>query len=371
MWHFGILSIYILIVVYVYIRFVGLLGKARHKIIFSVLYVTLAMAFPGSEFLSDFSSAGWTKYFPVIGYYSLPYLLYQFFMILLFDFFYGVNRLLKIISVEKIHAPNFRFARLLIFLIVPLFIVIAGAMHYNSIKVNRYQINIKKGLSKINHLKIAMVSDFHLREQTSRHFMQDFTAKLNALNPDIVVILGDVLEGDREDEARAEYEHQFRQIKSKYGVYAAFGNHEYHRRQNKVAFFQNANINVLQDSVVLIDRSFYLIGRDNEHANTRKTIDELLKLTTDNVPIIVLDHRPREYDLVSRSKVDIELSGHTHNGQLFPFNYLATYLYDLNWGYKKIRNTHFFVTSGIQGWGPPVRTTGDSEIMLIDIDLIK
>jgi uncharacterized protein len=80
-----------------------------------------------------------------------------------------------------------------------------------------------------------------------------------------------------------------------------------------------------------------------------------------------LDHRPNKLDEVSRTAVDVQFSGHTHNGQLFPFNLITRRIYELSWGHKKIRNTHFFVTSGLRLWGPPVKTAGKSEIMLVDI----
>ena len=87
-----------------------------------------------------------------------------------------------------------------------------------------------------------------------------------------------------------------------------------------------------------------------------------------NVPVIVMDHRPTEIQQVSAAGADILVSGHTHDGQLFPLNLITNSVYDLSWGYARVGNTDVFVTSGIQLWGPPVRTAGDAEIMLIDVD---
>ena len=92
-----------------------------------------------------------------------------------------------------------------------------------------------------------------------------------------------------------------------------------------------------------------------------------MKYANDSLPLILIDHRPTEIDQVSRTTADVQLSGHTHNGQLFPLNLITKKIYRLSWGHRKIGNTHFFVTSGIRLWGPPVRTTGKSEIMIIDI----
>jgi predicted MPP superfamily phosphohydrolase len=198
--------------------------------------------------------------------------------------------------------------------------------------------------------------------------MKKFTAKINSLHPDILLIPGDIVEGHRDDGDMTEFERMFRQIKSKYGVYASPGNHESHGRNNKLDFFANAGINLLTDTFVVIDNSFCLVGRNDRRSRNRKPIHELLDNIPGHLPLIVLDHRPTEIEQVSKHDVDIQLSGHTHNGQLFPFNYITESVYELSWGYKKIRNTHFFVTSGIQVWGPPVRTAGNSEIMVINVD---
>jgi hypothetical protein len=126
---------------------------------------------------------------------------------------------------------------------------------------------------------------------------------------------------------------------------------------------------MLDDSLLVIDRSFSLAGRKFSRQGKRKSLPELLRAAPANLPLILLDHLPAKFELVSNSPVDIQLSGHTHHGQLFPFQFITELRYPLSWGYKKIGHTHFFVTCGVQAWGPRVRTAGVSEIMLIDVDL--
>ena len=128
-----------------------------------------------------------------------------------------------------------------------------------------------------------------------------------------------------------------------------------------------AGIRMLQDAVLKIDGAFYLAGRNDARSRNRKSIEELLQTAPDDLPVILLDHRPTGLDRVSQSHVDIQLSGHTHQGQLFPINIVVRRQYELSWGYRKIRQTHFFVTSGVQLWGPPVRTAGASEILVINV----
>jgi hypothetical protein len=124
---------------------------------------------------------------------------------------------------------------------------------------------------------------------------------------------------------------------------------------------------VLCDTILSIDDSFDIAGRYDSHFRTRKSIDDFMKSYSDSLPLILVDHRPTEILQVSKTKTDIQLSGHTHNGQMFPINLITKSVYELSWGYRKIKDTHFFVTSGIRLWGPPVRTAGKSEIMVINV----
>ena len=101
------------------------------------------------------------------------------------------------------------------------------------------------------------------------------------------------------------------------------------------------------------------------------SVEKLMEKADNSLPLIMLDHRPTEFPEVIASKTDIRLSGHTHRGQLFPNNLIMKTMYELNYGYKKIENVHFFVTSGIRLWRFPVRTIGKSEIMLINVTFVK
>jgi predicted MPP superfamily phosphohydrolase len=363
-----VLVIYTLPNIYVYFRIKKLFTDDGHKKIYTVIYILFASAFPMAEVLSHNISQGWVQYFLVIAFYSLPFFLYLFLFVVLFDIFRGLNRLLKIVPVEVIHGRKFRLTVLRVLFVFPVIIVIIGSVHLQTIRVNEYHVDVPRKSAVIKHLKIAAASDFHLGQMSRKRFLEKFTARINSLNPDIVLIPGDIVEGHRDDGDMTEFARLFRQIKSKYGVYASLGNHESHGRRSKLRFFADAGIDVLADTFVVIDNSFCLVGRNDRHSNNRKPMAELLENIPGHLPVIVLDHRPTGLEQVSKHGVDIQLSGHTHNGQLFPLNYIINSLYELGWGYKKIRDTHFFVTSGIQVWGPPVRTAGDSEIMVIKVD---
>ncbi len=301
--------------------------------------------------------------------YLLPFFLYLFLFVLLLDLLLLANLLFRTVLREKIKKMSFRIRGLAIIVFCSLALVVVGMINFNTIRTTKYQITIPGKLSVISHLRIAFASDFHLQEGTSIRFVERFMAKIDSIKPDLMLFGGDIVEGDRKGENMEHFERLFRSITTRYGVYGVLGNHEYYARQDKGSFFSKAGIEILSDSVVIVDSSFILIGRDDSHIRTRKSVEEIIKTISDSLPVVLIDHRPTEIDQISKASIDIVLSGHTHNGQLFPINLITRRIYELSYGYMKKGETHFFVSSGIRLWGPPVRTTGKSEIMVIDISL--
>jgi len=354
------------LIIYAGFRIWKLIPQGFLKPLFIVFYIFLVLAFPLAETLSHTSGMEWANFIVVAGYFSLPLLLYLILWVVLVDLALGVALLTRILYKETLKRQRFRRAWLFLILGVPFAVVLIGTVRNNHPQIREFSIEIPKKSSGIPQLKIAFVSDFHFRETTNRHLMERFIKKVNAVNPDVVLIGGDVLEGDRQGEKLDEFEAQFRRLKPKYGVYGVPGNHDLHRA-NAMTFFNQAGIRLLQDTVEQIDNAFYLVGRNDERSSGRKSIEELLRDCDRRLPVIVLEHRPTDLDNVSRSGADILLSGHTHNGQLFPVNFITQRYYELSWGYKLKKGTHVFVTSGIQVWGPPVRTAGDSEILIVNV----
>ncbi|HLP58648.1 MAG TPA: metallophosphoesterase [Candidatus Deferrimicrobium sp.] len=365
----SILLIYTVPTIYAYFRLKKFFPRPLPKIVFTLFYLFVAFGFFIGEILSHRTSGGgWLKYIILVGFYTLPFLLYLLLAVFLLDILRGANRLLKIVPVEAIRNRKFQSTTIWMLFVIPIIIVFMGAIHAKTIRVNRYEVDIPRKSAVINHLKIALASDFHLGQITDKRFLEEFTGVLQTLNPDIILLPGDIIEGRRDDEKTTAFARQFRLIKSKYGLYGALGNHDSHNRDENLKFFADAGIKVLADEIIPIANSFYLVGRNDARSDNRKPIDVLLRQTANDLPVIVLDHRPTDIEAASQSGVDIQLSGHTHNGQLFPLNFIVGEMYGLAWKYRKVRNTHLFVTSGIFVWGPPVRTAGDSEIMIIDVN---
>ena len=354
------------LIIYAGFRIWKLIPQSLFKIFFIIVYMLLVLAFPLAQTLVRHWGMGRTHFIMTTGYFALPVLLYLVLFITLLDLALGVARLARILSKETLSSRRFQRILLILALGGPVVFVVIGAVWNNHPQVREYSIEIPKKSSGIPRLKIAFVSDFHLRETTNRHLVERFVKKVVAANPDIVLIGGDLLEGDRQGEKLEAFEAQFRRLKPRYGVYGVPGNHDL-RGANAMTFFDRAGIRLLKDAVENIDNAFYLVGRTDARFGSRRPIDELLRDCDQHLPVIVLEHRPTDLENVSSSGADILLTGHTHNGQLFPVNFIVKRHYELSWGYKLKKETHVFVTSGIQVWGPPVRTAGNSEILIVNV----
>lgn len=156
-------------------------------------------------------------------------------------------------------------------------------------------------------------------------------------------------------------------------MYAITGNHEYFENLNEsIDYLEKANIRVLQDEVVKVDNAFYVVGRnDRRSENTTtekiKSLDEMLKDIDKTLPIIVLNHKPEDLKAAESEKIDLQLSGHTHNGQIFPGNLTIKFMYEDPYGYLKKNDFNLIVTSGYGTWGPPIRIGTQGEIVNIKL----
>jgi uncharacterized protein len=368
MWLILFLLLYLSAAFYVFFRLICLgVGK-----LLSALFVIPALAFPLCQILVYKFNFGFLHHLQSLLYYFLPYLLYLLMLMIDYDLLMGLNRFLKIIPEHITKQAKFRKSCLAALLIIPLIVEIYGIINYRDIKVNTYQVQIPAHKSSLEHLRIVVAADLHLQKTTPKNFMPYFVDMVNALEPDIVLLPGDITEAWNEHDRLAEFTGQFQRLNASLGIYGSFGNHEWYG-DNKYAhsLFEQAGIHLLEDEIFVLDEILTLVGRNDNFVKNRMKLSRLLAEVPEHLPVILMDHKPHELTEVSKHKVDIQVSGHTHHGQLYPFNWITSAIFELSWGHKQINNTHFFVTSGIRGWGPQVRTSGDAEIMLIEVELLK
>ncbi len=238
------------------------------------------------------------------------------------------------------------------------------------------EISISKKSSKLSELNIVAASDFHLTPVNDGKLLKKIVKQINDLKPDIVLLPGDIIDDKVSILKERNICDELKNLKSKYGVYASTGNHEYiNGVEESVNFLRELNINVLRDSVKNIDNDFYVIGREDREIDRfsskhRLKLDEILRDVNNDIPKILLDHTPFKLQEAEENKIDLQLSGHTHHGQFFPGNLITKMIYEVSWGYLKKNQTHYYVSCGVGTWGPPVRIGSVSEIVNIKIKFI-
>jgi uncharacterized protein len=353
--------------IYVFLRIMFLFIGKKYRLLYTVIYLLLAAVFPVTRYLSHRVPDSLMQLLSTAANYLLPFFLYVFLALLLYEIFLLLNLLFRLVSKAVRKSSSYRFYALSSIVVLSLAVVAGGIINMNTIRASRYQIAVPKGNSPLDNLRVAFVADFHIVHDTNPGYVEQFVRKVNALEPDIMLYGGDIVEGRDENNIPDEILSALRRVQSRYGAYGVLGNHETYGSRGNGTFYEKAGITLLRDTMISIGNSFYLAGRDDERFSNRKPAEEILQNGTASMPVIMLDHRPTQLQEISLTPVDVQFSGHTHNGQLFPINFIIGSMYDLAWGHKKVRDTHFFVTSGLRLWGPPVKTAGKSEIMVVDM----
>ena len=257
-------------------------------------------------------------------------------------------------------------------LIVAIIIVIYGYIRAKRIKIKPYSISL--GAGKTDY-RIALVSDIHLGALVGVEHIRKMVEEINSIKPDIVVIAGDIFNGDNlilEDASRLKaISKEFSKLMTNEGVYAVAGNHDPKINTKSFKhFMKDAGIKILNNDVKTLSE-INLIGRTDDTHNTRTEITKILPKADSTKPIVVLDHKPENISDAAKQNVDLVLCGHTHKGQLFPVTVFTRLASEKGcfYSYHKTGKTHSVITSGIGFFELPVRIGSSNEIADIMIKL--
>lgn len=264
---------------------------------------------------------------------------------------------------------------------------IYGASH---LQVTQYDVTVEKAITNgEDTLKVVLIADLHLGYSIGSPYMKKMVDRINEQSPDLVVIAGDIFDNDYDALDNPDRLVQILSgIESRYGVYACYGNHDIQEKllagftlektKEKVsdprmdALLEKAGIRLLQDEGILIDDSFYLYGRPDAKKPgrgiaERKSPAQLTEGMDLSKPILVIDHEPRQLEELSKAGVDLDLCGHTHDGQMFPGNLLTSLMWENSCGYLQKGSMHNIVTSGVGVFGPNMRVGTKSEICVVNV----
>ncbi len=218
-------------------------------------------------------------------------------------------------------------------------------------------------------LTAALLSDSHLGVGVSLARFESALKRMQAEKPDILLVLGDVYEYGMHPK---KYAQALANFKTKYGTYGVLGNHEYYMGyQNSLNFYEQANITLLQNQVKDLPDGWQLIGlSDIKMARvTAEKVDKLLAQTDPQKYRLLLSHQPLLTETVAAHQIPLMMSGHTHAGQIWPFNYFVKLRYPHAYGlYQTGPASQIYVTSGLFYWGMPLRLMAPAEIPILHIN---
>ncbi|MBI0425689.1 metallophosphoesterase [Psychrobacter sp. NG27] len=235
----------------------------------------------------------------------------------------------------------------------------------------KLSINIDKPLAK--PLRIAVASDLHIGRLFGSGAIDRLSRMMTNSEADILLMPGDIM--DDNTEAFSDYDMQKNLAELcgsvPYGVYATLGNHDLYGHEQPISHaLRDAGVQLLNDEAVCIEhagQSIWIVGRFDNHKRQRVATTELLADIDTALPVLLLDHRPSDIVEHSQLPIDLQVSGHTHNGQVFPANSIVNAINRLGYGYEAIGKGHFVVSSGYGFWGIPFRLGSRSEIWLITV----
>lgn len=264
-------------------------------------------------------------------------------------------------------------------------ITLLGIINVFLIGVKAVDVEIKDLPENWQNKKIVQISDVHLGAVLSDSFFAGVVKKVNSLEPDIVVITGDLFDGNNGLEGNVIP--QLNSLESKYGTYYVTGNHEVYLDLNKVLHtLKKTNVHILDDELVNLD-GLQVIGVSHPEMNETKVFPEsIIEVYDEEIPSILLYHLPNNiggdeasmndiyfspdtsFSTAKELGIDLQLSGHTHKGQIFPFNFITSLIYDnFDDGLQETEGFQIYTNTGTGVWGPTMRTSSRPEITLITL----
>lgn len=388
--------VYIVLNMYIVHRIINALKRCHDvfykrwmKIIISAFYSIFALS-PIIGFLMPYGTQ-LKRISQRIANYWFALLIYAFFVVVIGHLLsLLLRRVLKVMPKDFFKRRKTTATGAIISLVLIATVSVYGMYNARDIRLTDYSVTVNKSVSNMEKLKVVLIADLHMGYSIGLDHIQKTVDLVNSQNPDIVCIAGDIYDNDYDAiEEPEEMAKILGGMKSTYGTYACWGNHDVNEKilsgftfdfggkkqhdSRMDNFFKKANINLLEDEVTLIDNKFYVAGRvDRDKPATEnnkiKTPEELLGGLDKTKPIITLYHEPDQLSELAKAGTDLLLCGHTHDGQIFPGNLITKLSWENSCGYLKKGDMHNIVTSGVGVYGPYIRVGTHAEVASIDVN---
>jgi predicted MPP superfamily phosphohydrolase len=274
-----------------------------------------------------------------------------------------------IIYVITIYISKQSFNIIGVFLIcIALLASLYGIIHSRKIFITKIQIKIPNLPSSWKNRKAVWISDLHLGQLLGPSFAEKIVDKINILSPDIVFIGGDLFDGTQAP-SMSELIAPLSKIIAPLGTYFITGNHEELGNSDKfISAIKSIGIRTLLDEMTDIN-GLQLIGVDYRKTSNRERFQKIISDFSIDIqkPSILLKHEPKDLDIAEKAGISLQISGHTHQAQMWPLSYIAQFVYGgYSYGLKKFGSMQIYTSSGTGTWGPPMRIGTNSEIVLME-----
>ena len=338
------------------------------------VYIFIGFSYIAGRFLDRVRISRFSCFLISTGSYFLAFMFYALLSVLAIDlirlmfFIFGFN------PVESFADPAmFRFGILVFVFLIISTLVIAGAVNVRNPRITKLNLSVNKKAGGLKKLRIATASDIHMGTLVGKKRTRKLVEMINSLDADIVLFAGDLVDEDINPVIHYDLGSELLNLKSKHGVYAITGNHEFIGGADAaIKYLTNHGIKILLDEVINVN-GINIAGRIDRDSprfsgKKRKSPNELLSGIHLSQPLILLDHQPYSLDQTEKAGVDLQISGHTHRGQIWPLSYITKAIFEVSMGYKQKGNTHVYVSPGYGEWGPAVRIGNRPEVVEITLN---
>ena len=372
-----VITIYGLVNYYVFIRgWQAVPQHSRLRTIYLVCFLFLALSYIIGRLLEKIWLSTISDIFVWFGSFWLAAFFYFFLIVLVLDLLRLINHWLPFFQLISENYVRLKQITALVSIGIVFLTILFGYVNACFPRIRTLNLKISKATS-VNSINIVAASDIHLGTIIGRKRFCKVVNKINELNPDLILLPGDIVDENLAPVIRENLGEALLHLKAKYGVYAITGNHEYIGGvEPAVKYLKEHGVTMLRDSSVKINDCIYLVGREDRsirqfNGKQRKNLADLMEQVDKDFPIILMDHQPFDLDEARENGCDLQLSGHTHHGQLFPLNFVTKAVYEKSWGYLKKGDAHIYVSCGVGTWGPPVRIGNRPEILNIVLNFGK
>ena len=351
----------------------GSCSSFLNRRVYWVIFWLLVAAYPAAQMGQRFLPAGIGRWLTITGAYWTAAMFYFLLIILVIDAVRLLDRFFYILPQAVRENPLTPPVTGGVVLAIVAAILIYGTFNALNPGITRYDLTIEKKSGSVEKLDIIMVSDIHLGSIVRTGRLRKLAEEADRIKPDLILLSGDIVDESMEPPEVDNMVKIFGKMQARYGKFAVPGNHEYISGHADAAFryLEQGGFRVLRDEYVKVADSFYIVGRDNSSHQAprakRRELSAVMEGVDRSLPVILLDHEPVDLENARENGVDLQLSGHTHRGQLFPNNLITGKIYEQDWGLLQKGTLNLIVSSGYGTWGPPIRTGNKPEIVEITV----